>query len=84
MQARRNGSLDRRGSNEISGRKPINPSGGLLGKGHPLGATGVAQVREIVLQLRGKLAGVRSKVPGSALPITVEELSREPKEPLLS
>ena len=46
------------GVNEIGGRKPINPSGGLLGKGHPLGATGVAQIREVVLQLRGK-AGVR-------------------------
>jgi acetyl-CoA acetyltransferase len=46
------------GVNEIGGRKPINPSGGLLGKGHPLGATGVAQIREIVLQLRGR-AGVR-------------------------
>lgn len=46
------------GATEIGGRKPINPSGGLLGKGHPLGATGVAQVREVVLQLRGN-AGVR-------------------------
>ena len=46
------------GVNEISGSMPINPSGGLLGKGHPLGATGVAQIREIVLQLRGE-AGVR-------------------------
>ena len=46
------------GVNEINGSKPINPSGGLLGKGHPLGATGVAQIREIVHQLRGK-AGVR-------------------------
>lgn len=46
------------GINEISGRKPINPSGGLLGKGHPLGATGVAQIRELALQLRGE-AGMR-------------------------
>lgn len=46
------------GIHEINGRKPINPSGGLLGKGHPLGATGVAQIRELVLQLRGE-AGVR-------------------------
>lgn len=46
------------GITEIGGRRPVNPSGGLLGKGHPLGATGVAQIREIVLQLRGD-AGVR-------------------------
>ncbi|HDO19744.1 MAG TPA: thiolase domain-containing protein [Thermoplasmatales archaeon] len=37
---------------------PINPSGGLKAKGHPVGATGVAQVAEIVLQLRGE-AGER-------------------------
>jgi acetyl-CoA acetyltransferase len=42
-----------RGDADIGGRLPINPSGGLLGKGHPLGATGVAQVVEIVRQLRG-------------------------------
>src|SRR5579884_2438539 len=43
---------------DLGGRRPINPSGGLLGKGHPLGATGVAQVVELVRQLRGE-AGVR-------------------------
>ncbi len=43
-----------RGEADISGRLPINPSGGLLGKGHPLGATGVAQVVEVVRQLRGE------------------------------
>ena len=42
------------GEADISGRLPVNPSGGLLGKGHPLGATGVAQVVEIVRQLRGE------------------------------
>ena len=48
----------RDGDIEITGRKPINPSGGLLGKGHPLGATGVAQIYEITRQLRGE-AGKR-------------------------
>lgn len=43
-----------RGEADIAGRLPINPSGGLLGKGHPLGATGVAQVVEVVRQLRGE------------------------------
>ena len=37
---------------EITGRKPINASGGLLGKGHPLGATGVAQIYELAKQIR--------------------------------
>ena len=38
---------------DLGGRIPVNPSGGLLAKGHPLGATGVAQIVEIVWQLRG-------------------------------
>ena len=42
-----------RGETEIDGKLPINPSGGLKGKGHPVGATGVAQAHEIVTQLRG-------------------------------
>ncbi|MCB2224133.1 MAG: acetyl-CoA acetyltransferase [Actinobacteria bacterium] len=42
-----------KGETEIGGKMPINPSGGLKGKGHPVGATGVAQVHEIVMQLRG-------------------------------
>jgi len=43
-----------RGEADINGRLPVNPSGGLLGKGHPLGGTGVAQVVELVRQLRGE------------------------------
>lgn len=38
---------------ELSGQLPINPSGGLIAKGHPIGATGVAQIAEIYEQLRG-------------------------------
>ncbi|MCI0449368.1 MAG: thiolase domain-containing protein [Chlorobi bacterium] len=41
------------GRTQIGGQIPINPSGGLKSKGHPVGATGVAQVIEIVEQLRG-------------------------------
>ena len=41
-----------KGEANLNGRLPVNMSGGLLGKGHPLGATGVAQVIEIVKQLR--------------------------------
>ena len=43
-----------RGEADLGGRLPVNPSGGLLGKGHPLGGTGVAQVVELVRQLRGE------------------------------
>jgi len=46
------------GEVEIGGRLPINPSGGLLAKGHPVGATGVAQLCEIFWQMRGE-AGKR-------------------------
>lgn len=46
------------GDNTYSGKVVTNPSGGLLSKGHPLGATGVAQCHELVCQLRG-VAGPR-------------------------
>jgi acetyl-CoA acetyltransferase len=42
------------GEFSIGGKNPVNPSGGLLARGHPLGATGVAQVAELVWQLRGE------------------------------
>jgi len=42
------------GLTQIGGKIPINPSGGLKARGHPLGATGVAQVVELVWQLRGE------------------------------
>lgn len=41
------------GENTHGGRVVVNPSGGLLAKGHPLGATGLAQCHELVRQLRG-------------------------------
>ena len=46
------------GHTALDGRIPINPSGGLKAKGHPIGATGVSQIYEIVTQLRGD-AGTR-------------------------
>ena len=52
-----------RGEADIGGRLPINPSGGLLGKGHPLGATGVAQVVEVVRQLRGEAGDRQIREP---------------------
>ena len=53
------------GDNTYGGRVVVNPSGGLLSKGHPLGATGLAQCAELVWQLRGE-AGVR-QVEGARL-----------------
>lgn len=47
-----------RGDTSIGGRIPVNPSGGLESKGHPIGATGLGQVFELVTQLRGE-AGAR-------------------------
>lgn len=51
-------SLLERGETTIGGKIPVNPSGGLLCRGHPLGATGVAQVVEIMWHLTGQ-AGER-------------------------
>ena len=43
-----------RGDTRIGGKIPVNTSGGLKGKGHPVGATGIGQAHEIVTQLRGE------------------------------
>ncbi len=76
------------GVTEIGGRLPVNTSGGLLAKGHPVGATGVSQIYEIWLQLRGEagdrqVAGARAgltengggMVRGEAAATTVHVLS---------
>uniref|UniRef100_A0A7N8WXU6 Sterol carrier protein 2 n=1 Tax=Mastacembelus armatus TaxID=205130 RepID=A0A7N8WXU6_9TELE len=57
------GELIDRGDNTYGGKFVINPSGGLISKGHPLGATGLAQCAELCWQLRGQ-AG-RRQVPGA-------------------
>lgn len=46
------------GHTALGGRVPVNPSGGLLARGHPIGATGVAQICELAWQVRGD-AGAR-------------------------
>ncbi len=53
------------GDNTYGGRVVTNPSGGLLSKGHPLGATGLAQCTELVQQLRG--TAERRQVPDARL-----------------
>jgi acetyl-CoA acetyltransferase len=49
----------------LGGRRPVNTSGGLMARGHPMGATGVAQAIELVWQLQGR-CGPR-QVPGARL-----------------
>jgi acetyl-CoA acyltransferase len=56
------------GATALGGKIPVNVSGGLLSKGHPLGATGIANVYEIVTHLRGE-AGAR-QVQGARIGLT--------------
>lgn len=51
------------GATKLGGRVPVNTSGGLVSKGHPVGATGIAQIAEIVRQLRGEAE--ERQVPGA-------------------
>jgi acetyl-CoA C-acetyltransferase len=60
--------LIRTGETALAGSIPVNPSGGLKAGGHAIGATGVSQVYEACLQLRGE-AGER-QVPGARLAVT--------------
>lgn len=62
------GRLIDEGATTLGGRIPVNVSGGLLSKGHPLGATGIANLYEIALHLRGE-AGQR-QVQGARIGLT--------------
>jgi acetyl-CoA acetyltransferase len=53
-------SLLREGVTSVGGRLPVNPGGGLLSRGHPVGATGIAQIIELTTHLRGT-AGARQR-----------------------
>ncbi|MEU6891949.1 lipid-transfer protein [Streptomyces sp. NPDC046557] len=59
------GELVESGATTYGGRWVVNPSGGLISKGHPLGATGLAQAAELVWQLRGEAGG--RQVPGAGV-----------------
>lgn len=59
------GRLVESGATALDGRIPLNPSGGLVSKGHPVGATGLSMIHEVCLQLRGE-AGAR-QVGGATL-----------------
>jgi acetyl-CoA C-acetyltransferase len=78
------GKLIEEGETRIGGRIPVNTSGGLKAKGHPVGATGVAQIVELVKQLRGEAdkrqvkgaeVGLAHNVGGSGATATVHILS---------
>lgn len=79
------GKLIENGETAIGGRIPVNPSGGLKAKGHPVGATGVAQIVELVKQLKNEAGkrqvkkadlGLAHNVGGSGATATVHILSR--------
>jgi acetyl-CoA acetyltransferase len=55
------------GATELDGKIPVNPSGGLLARGHPIGASGLAQIFELVTQLRGEAGKRQIKDPKIAL-----------------
>ena len=48
------GAAAERGDTRLGGKIPVNTSGGLLSRGHPIGASGLAQLHELVTQLRGE------------------------------
>jgi len=55
------------GATQLDGKIPINPSGGLLARGHPIGASGLAQIYELTTQLRGEAGKRQIKDPKIAL-----------------
>jgi len=61
------GKLVESGATSLGGRIVVNPSGGLLNRGHPLGATGVAQIVELADQLQGRAGERQSDHPRVAL-----------------
>jgi acetyl-CoA acetyltransferase len=61
------GPFSESGATSLGGRIPVNPSGGLESKGHPLGATGLGQIYELVTQLRGEAA--KRQVPNARFAI---------------
>ncbi len=82
------GKLVQSGETGLEGRIPINTSGGLKAKGHPVGATGAAQIAEVVEQLRGNAGGrqvndaengLAHNVGGSGSTVVVHILSRNRK-----
>lgn len=82
------GKLAENGETRLGGRLPVNTSGGLKAKGHPVGATGTAQAYEIYLQLTGQAerrqvknakTGLTHNVGGSGATATVHIYRSEPQ-----
>lgn len=61
------GPFSETGATALDGRIPVNPSGGLLSRGHPIGASGLAQIYELVTQLRGEAGERQVNAPRIAL-----------------
>ncbi len=61
------GAAAERGETALGGRLPVNTSGGLEGNGHPVGATGLGQIHELVTQLRGEAGDRQAPRPRIAL-----------------
>jgi acetyl-CoA acetyltransferase len=61
------GPLAETGATALDGRIPVNPSGGLISRGHPIGASGLAQTYELVTQLRGEAGKRQVKNPRLAM-----------------
>lgn len=59
----------REGVTDLGGRYPVNLSGGLMSRGHPLGATGCSQIFELVTQLRGNAGARQIEAPRMAMSI---------------
>ena len=73
------------GLTHLGGKLPVNPSGGLIAKGHPVGATGLAQIYELVQQIRGTASnqlnkadvGMAHNLGGSGAVATVHILGKD-------
>lgn len=61
------GAFAESGATALDGKIPVNPSGGLISRGHPIGASGLAQIHELVTQLRGEAGKRQVKNPRIAM-----------------
>jgi acetyl-CoA acetyltransferase len=75
----------RKGVTSLNGKLPVNTSGGLKAKGHPISATGISQVYEIVKQMRGEAGerqvadvrhGLAQNIGGAGSTVTVHILRK--------
>ncbi len=82
------GAAAEKGETALGGRIPVNPSGGLKAKGHPIGATGAAQIAELATQLRGEAGprqvegariGLAHTLGGNTATVLVSLFGREPR-----